>query len=95
MNAFDQVWHRICRLQGQEFRQKMARRFTYQVTGGAVLPSTTNRLLPRSNFAEAFRRAPLRGPGQLQDLQDPSYIWAILTDDRVARGTGWASRDGG
>jgi hypothetical protein len=48
-----------------------------------VVPSTTYRLLPRSQFARAFERAPLGGPGQLQDLQGPSYLFAILTDPRI------------
>ena len=50
-----------------------------QVAGVPV----TNRLLPRSQFARAFERAPLGGPGQLQDLQGPSYLFAILTDPRI------------
>ena len=37
------------------------------------------------DFAEAL---PLHGPGQLQDLQGPSYLFAILTDPRVATGSG-------
>lgn len=84
MNDFDHAWTRITQLQGMPFRQKKGREFTYRVASGAVIPSTTNRMLPKSHFAEAFRRAPLMGPGQLQDLQGPSYVWAILTDERIA-----------
>jgi hypothetical protein len=40
-------------------------------------------MLPRAHFGRAFDRMPLRGPGQLQDLQGPSYLFAILTDARV------------
>lgn len=84
MNNFERVWARIEANAGQEFRQKRGKVFTYSVYGGCVVPSTTNRLLPRSDFAKAFDRQPLGGPGQIQDLQGPSYIWAILTDTRVA-----------
>jgi hypothetical protein len=84
MVGFDVVWQRIVALQGQAFRQRRGKPFTYVVSGGCVVPSTTNRLLPRSQFARAFERAPLGGPGQLQDLQGPSYLFAILTDPRVA-----------
>jgi hypothetical protein len=84
MAGFDVVWQRIVALQGQTFRQRRGKPFTYVVSGACVVPSTTNRLLPRSQFARAFERAPLGGPGQLQDLQGPSYLFAILTDPRVA-----------
>jgi hypothetical protein len=83
MADFDVVWRRIVALQGQTFRQRRGKAFTYVISGGAVVPSTTNRLLSRSQFAHAFERIPLRGPGQLQDLQGPSYLFAILTDPRV------------
>ncbi len=84
MTGFDVVWQRIVTLQGQVFHQKRGKPFTYVVSGGCVVPSTTNRLLPRSQFALAFERAPLDGPGQLQDLQGPSYLFAILTDRRIS-----------
>jgi hypothetical protein len=41
-------------------------------------------VLARTQFQAAYERSPLRGPGQLQDLQGPSYLFAILTDPRVA-----------
>jgi hypothetical protein len=83
MAGFDAVWRRIAAFQGHTFRQRRGKPFTYVVSGGCVVPSTTNRLLPRSQFARAFERAPLGGPGQLQDLQGPSYLFAILTDPRI------------
>jgi hypothetical protein len=84
MIGFDAVWERIVALEGETFRQKTGRPFRYRISGASLVPSTTNRLLPRSQFARAFDRAPLRGPGQLQDLQGPSYLFAILTDPRVS-----------
>jgi hypothetical protein len=83
MTGFDVVWHRIVALQGQTFHQKTGKPFRYRVPGNSVVPSTTNRQLPRSHFARAYERAPIDGPGQLQDLQGPSYLYAILTDPRV------------
>jgi hypothetical protein len=80
---FIEVWRRIVELQGQTFHQKTGRPFAYTVAGGSVVPTTTNRQLPKSHFARAYERVPLRGPGQLQDLQGPSYLYAILTDPRV------------
>src|SRR5712691_1247858 len=83
MMGFDVVWQRIVTLQGQTFLQKRGKAFRYRISGNSVVPSTTNRQLARSQFARAHERAPLRGPGQLQDLQGPSYLFAILTDARV------------
>ena len=83
---FEPVWTRITGNAGAEFRQKSGRPFTYTVNGSAVIPSTTNQNLPRSDFQKAYDRAPLTGPGMLQDLQGPSYLRAILTDERIAPG---------
>jgi hypothetical protein len=80
---FDDVWSRIVSLDGATFHQKSGKSFSYTARSGCVVPNTTNRLLPRSHFAEAYRRLPTSGPGALQDLQGPSYLWAILTDPRV------------
>ena len=84
MAGFDEVWQRIVALRGETFYQKRGQPFTYSISGNSVRPSTTNRQLPRAHFARAFERAPLDGPGQLQDLQGPTYLFAILTDARVA-----------
>lgn len=84
MTSFDTVWHRIVTLQGETFYQKRGQPFRYGISGNSVVPSTTNRQLPRSHFARAYQRSPIDGPGQLQDLQGRSYLYAILTDARVA-----------
>jgi hypothetical protein len=80
------VWTRIEGAEGEVFRQVRGQEFSYEVRSGGVVPSTTNRLLPRSHFEKALERMPLSGPGQLQDLQGPSYLYAILTDSRITGG---------
>ena len=89
---FDEVWRRIIDLQGQTFHQKTGRPFTYKAMHGCVPPSTANRQLARSQFGRAYERASPRGPSQLQDLQGPSYRYAILSDLRVAS-TGTTASD--
>ena len=84
MDNFTPVWDRIAAHAGSEFRQKTGRLFTYSLAGNAITPSTTNRLLARAQFQRAYERSPLHGPGQLQNLQGPSYLFAILTDPRIA-----------
>lgn len=80
---FDLIWKRIQDNAGEIFHQKTGGQFRYRVDGGTVYPDRTSRALPRSQFQKAFERSPLRGPGELQDLQGPSYLWAVLTDRRI------------
>jgi len=82
--SFELVWQRIQAHQGELFRQVRGGQFTYQVVSGCVVPDRTNRMLPRSDFRKAHERWPLRGPGEIQDLQGPSYVYAILADPRIA-----------
>lgn len=82
------VWRRIHNLAGQEFFTKSGQRFSYEATQRAIDLNNTNRMIPRSDFEKALERMPVAGPGQLQDLQGPSYIYGILTDPRIAGDAG-------
>lgn len=86
MSDIDDVWPRIKSFAGQTFRQKGGKEFTYRAGDNYIELATTNRNVSRAAFAKALERVPLDGPGQVNDLSAPSYIYAILMDDRVARG---------
>lgn len=79
----DPIWRTICSLAGQDFTTKTGKPFAYDASASALVLRNTNRSLPKGDFAEALRRMPVSGPGELQDLQGPSYLYAILTDQRV------------
>jgi hypothetical protein len=79
------VWARIETHAGETFRQKRGAPFTYATERGAVRPDRTNRTIRRNEFAKALSALPLRGPGQVQHLHGPSYIYAVLTDPRIRR----------
>jgi len=81
--TFDKIWSRIELNSGQVFALKRGQEFTYEVRSGCVIPDRANRSLPRSNFKQAFELLPLTGPGAIQHLQGPSYIFAILSDTRI------------
>jgi len=81
-----EVWARISALAGETFTTKTGRPFAYDSDARAVHLRNTNRSLPRAQFEAALERFPVSGPGELQDLQGPSYIYAILTDRRVSGG---------
>jgi hypothetical protein len=66
------------------FTQVRGGRFTYIVNGDTLTLSRTNQNLSKATFARALERCPLAGPGELQDLRGPSYLFAILTDPRIS-----------
>lgn len=86
MRGTQTAWEGIVSLAGEVFHTKTGKAFTYQISGNAVALLNTNRNLPRAHIERALGRMPLDGPGQLQDLQGPSYIFAIITDPRVSGG---------
>ena len=85
MSDFEAVWSRIKDLAGGTFHTKTGKPFTYECSASAVRLRNTNRAISRGDFAKAVSRFPPSGPGNIQDLQGPSYIYAILTDPRVFR----------
>lgn len=79
----DEIWAAIELHAGQPFHLVRGGEFTYRVDGAHVLPDRTHRQLHKSQFKTALERMPVTGPGDLQDLQGPSYLYAILTDSRI------------
>lgn len=83
MTEFATIWARVRQHSGETFMTVTGREFRYEARSGGVEMLTTNRVLPRSSFEEAYARMPVDGPGALQDLQGPSYIYAVLVDPRI------------
>lgn len=86
MRDIEDVWPRIKALAGQEFRQKGGKPFTYRAGANYISLVTTNRNVSRTAFAKALNRVPLTGPGDVNDLSAPSYIYGVLMDPRISRG---------
>lgn len=84
--AIDAIWGRIEARAGEAFTQVRGARFTYRVAGGHVVPDRTVQQIPRSHFARALELVPLSGPGEVQNLRGPSFIFAILMDPRIRAG---------
>ena len=82
----DVLWNRIIACSGEIFRQQQGKSFTYSVSGDTVYLDTANQDLSRRQIAEALSRMPLTGPDDLGDLSGSRYIYAILTDRRIAGG---------
>ena len=86
MAPIDALWNRIIACSGEVFHQPRVKSFTYSVSGDTVYLDTANQDLTRRQIAEAFGRMPLTGPDDISDLHGSRYIYAILTDRRIAGG---------
>jgi len=84
----DSVWQRIEANAGQEFRQIRGKVFQYSVEIEHVIPDTTRQQIPKSHFERALQLVPLQDTTGIQSLRGPSYIFAILMDNRI-RQTDW------
>jgi hypothetical protein len=83
MTTIDQVWNNIKTNQNEVFHQIRGQSFSYIVQGNAVRPSATNRSISKGDFEKAISRLPLRNTVTIQDLQGPSYVFALLNDERI------------
>jgi hypothetical protein len=87
--SIEDVWIRIKKYKGEEFRQIRGQKFTYEITGMVLRPSTTNHNLPASQFEKALPFLPLDNTAKIQNLRGPSYIYAILMDKRIRQDEWW------
>lgn len=85
---FEVVWRRIVALEGETFTQIRGGEFTYRVHGDALGLDRTNQDLTKTQVAEAYELAPLTNTVPVQHLRGPSYLYALIMDDRVRQG-GW------
>lgn len=82
------VWKRVVKHQGDEFRTITGLPFTYEVEGASGIwfyrsGSRVNRRLGKRELELALKRCPLHGPTDLKEFQDPSYLFGLLTDRRI------------
>jgi tetratricopeptide (TPR) repeat protein len=84
----ESVWSRIVEHAGETFHQIRGKAFTYSIAGNSVKPDSVNRCIHVSQFEQALEFVPLHNTKPVQHLQGPSYLYAILMDDRI-RGEDW------
>ncbi|WP_088006836.1 hypothetical protein [Indiicoccus explosivorum] len=82
----DEVWNRIIKYDGQEFTQIRGQKFTYKVAGNSLVLSTTNHAISRRTLEKAFQFVPLENTVPIQNLFAPSYLFALLNDERIRQG---------
>lgn len=92
MTNIDDVWPRIERHAGSQFKTRTGLAFTYRVPGRFLRVTRDgheiNRSLSRTNFEKALKSMPTEHPSDLKDRQGSAYTWGILMDPRI-RLTDW------
>ncbi len=83
MAEIELVWARVEAHAGEPFRQIRVNQFTYVVAGGHVIPDCTTQQIPKSHFGKALAYVPLPNTVPVQRLRGPSFIYAILMDQRI------------
>jgi hypothetical protein len=85
--TFEMVWERVVSHTGEFFKTATGRWFTYRLDGDRILPSHTEIRIPRSDLELAYSMVPIPQSAKLNRLvEGPSYVWAILHDERITRG---------
>lgn len=79
------LWERIKECEGLIFQQIKGGEFSYKVKGNLIILSRTNRSVSKATFNEALKKVPLKNTVPLQNLQAPSYLYAILMDKRIRK----------
>ena len=79
------VWSRICRHAGEPFHLIRGKAFRYEARSAHLILAAVNQNLARSQLEQALELVPLSSTVDVQHLRAPSYIYAILMDDRVRR----------
>jgi len=85
----ERVWKRILQHQGEEFRTKSKRPFTYSVEGDSGLwfyleGRRVNKRLWRGDLEKAVARCPISKLTDISDCFDPSYLFGLLMDPRIS-----------
>jgi len=90
---FNRIWQSVGAHTGEDFSTIKGLPFRYALAGQTVWIERDGRrieqVLGQSEFRKAWERWPVGGPGELQDLRGPSYIFAILSDARIRKDAGY------
>jgi hypothetical protein len=79
----EKIWSRITSHAGDVFTQIRGKKFSYAVEGDYIDLETTNQKISKKDFEAALELVPLSDTVSVQHLRGPSYIYAILMDERI------------
>ena len=77
------IWNRIVENEGKKFHQIRGKEFSYKIENDYIHLETTNRSIPKKDIVSAISFCPLKNTEKVQHLQAPSYIYAIMMDERI------------
>ena len=78
-----QIWEKVKQFQGQTFQTVTGLEFTYEVSGAKVIHSRSKATLSKSDFEKAIMLNPQKPSDLHNAVSGPSYVYAIITDDRM------------
>jgi len=79
----EDIWRRVKVHAEEQFPMIRGGLLRYKVKHEHVVPDRTSQRIPKSHFLKALNFVPLPNTVPIQDLRGPSYIFAILMDQRV------------
>ena len=84
---FSEVWSRVVANVNAEFCTKRGHPFRYRLDGRTMFVDRATYRIPMSDLEAAYALVPFSGPGAVNSIcRGPSYVWAILHDERVSMG---------
>lgn len=86
-----EVLRRIEQHQGEVFRQKEGKEFTYALSGRTITVQSGKEPYPfgLSDVEKAIELMPVDKITTLSHLRAPSYLYGILMDERIRNGLYW------
>ncbi len=84
--SFAEIWKRIVACENEEFRTISNLPFTYEINGNTLFTNRPDYNLSKTDFAKEYDLVPINNSSVIIKLvRGPSYIWAILHDERISR----------
>ena len=85
--TFEEIWSQIVSHEGETFNTITGLKFTYKIEREGFYSSRTHYRVPKNDFRKAYQMVPIDGPGIINEImRGPSYIWAVLHDQRISLG---------
>jgi hypothetical protein len=84
---FEAVWTKIKTHEGEVFHTKKGLDFTFGIRGNYFYPSRTKYAISKADIEKAYKALSADGPGDINYVRGPSYVWAVLHDDRIVNRT--------
>lgn len=82
--TWQNIWEKVKMHQGEVFHTTTGLEFTYTVVGEKVIHTRSKATLSRSDFEKAVKINPQKASDLHNDVSGPSYVYAIITDSRLA-----------